>query len=277
MAVCPKCGYKLKITDWRPECPSCGVNLVYYGMEDRLREEADKAELEHAKLQPIIDRIKASLIGTTLAKVRILFLLLPVLAMFLPMGKVIFNLPFMAESKILNIITAVKIFIDYFDFNRLLNLLKDPLFAKETILFAVSLFSFALVLILFLLSLIFDVFSCTKHGVLRNIIIASIGIADSLVFFVSLFLLSNSLSANYSSVISVKPLWGFIGLIIGFAAIIAINVIYVKKGYEVKYTDVSELMLPYNERPSVIAKKQAAAEAAAAASDDGPEPAGEQS
>ena len=41
---CPKCNYKLKITDWRPECPKCGVNVMYYGIEDRLREEADKAE-----------------------------------------------------------------------------------------------------------------------------------------------------------------------------------------------------------------------------------------
>ena len=43
MAYCPKCGYKLKITDYKPECPSCGVNLMYYNMEERLAEDADKA------------------------------------------------------------------------------------------------------------------------------------------------------------------------------------------------------------------------------------------
>ena len=40
---CPKCNYKFKPTDWRPECPKCGVNVLYYGVEDRLRAEADKA------------------------------------------------------------------------------------------------------------------------------------------------------------------------------------------------------------------------------------------
>ena len=33
MAVCPKCGYKLKLTDWKPNCPKCGINLNYYGLE----------------------------------------------------------------------------------------------------------------------------------------------------------------------------------------------------------------------------------------------------
>ena len=34
MAKCPKCGRKLTLFDWKPNCPECGVNLVYYGMEE---------------------------------------------------------------------------------------------------------------------------------------------------------------------------------------------------------------------------------------------------
>ena len=41
--------------------------------------------------------------------------------------------------------------------------------------------------------------------------------------------------------------------------------IYKKKNIPVKYTDVEELKLPYNERPSTIEKKKAKAEAEAAA------------
>ena len=51
MANCPKCGAHLKLTDWRPTCPHCGINLIYYGMEERLLEDADKAESEHAVFQ----------------------------------------------------------------------------------------------------------------------------------------------------------------------------------------------------------------------------------
>ena len=46
MAVCPKCGYKLKLTDWKPNCPKCGINLNYYGLEEKLQEEADVAEID---------------------------------------------------------------------------------------------------------------------------------------------------------------------------------------------------------------------------------------
>jgi len=60
MAKCPKCGRKLTLFDWKPNCPNCGVNLVYYGMEERLLDEADKAEAEHARLQKRIDRLKAA-------------------------------------------------------------------------------------------------------------------------------------------------------------------------------------------------------------------------
>ena len=67
MANCPKCDYHLKLTDWRPNCPSCGVNLVYYGMEERLLADADKAEAEHSHFQKKIDRAKASFVGSKLA------------------------------------------------------------------------------------------------------------------------------------------------------------------------------------------------------------------
>lgn len=42
MANCPKCGAHLKVSDWRPTCPHCGINLIYYGMEERLLEDADQ-------------------------------------------------------------------------------------------------------------------------------------------------------------------------------------------------------------------------------------------
>ena len=44
MGTCPKCGAKLKKTDWRPNCWNCGVNIMYYGMEARLDEDAERAE-----------------------------------------------------------------------------------------------------------------------------------------------------------------------------------------------------------------------------------------
>ena len=57
--------------------------------------------------------------------------------------------------------------------------------------------------------------------------------------------------------------WAYILVLVLFAAMIVVNVIYKKKNIQVKYKDVSELLIPYNERPSTIAKKKAEAAAAA--------------
>ena len=80
MAKCPKCGRKLTLFDWKPNCPECGINLVYYGLEDKLLDEADAAEAEHAKLQKKIDRLKAAFIGSKLTIARIFLSLLPIAA-----------------------------------------------------------------------------------------------------------------------------------------------------------------------------------------------------
>lgn len=73
MAVCPKCGRKLKLTDIKPTCPGCGVNLLYYKIEERLEVDAINAELEHAKTQKRVDRAKDAMFGTPLAIVRLVF------------------------------------------------------------------------------------------------------------------------------------------------------------------------------------------------------------
>lgn len=54
---CPKCSAHLSIFYLKPECPKCGCNLMYYNMENRLDEDAEKAEAEYAKLYALIDKI----------------------------------------------------------------------------------------------------------------------------------------------------------------------------------------------------------------------------
>ncbi|MBQ7595483.1 MAG: hypothetical protein IJU45_02325 [Clostridia bacterium] len=89
MATCPKCEKKLKIYHWRPECPFCGVNMVYYNSNDRLLAETEQAEIEHALSQPGIDRAKASFFGSAPAIIRLILSVLPIGALFLPLVKVL--------------------------------------------------------------------------------------------------------------------------------------------------------------------------------------------
>ena len=87
MASCPHCGVKLRLADWRPECPGCGANLNYYEANQRLLDESEQAEIEHALFQPRIDRAKAAYAGSKWAILRVVLTLLPAGALFLPLLK----------------------------------------------------------------------------------------------------------------------------------------------------------------------------------------------
>ena len=89
MAKCPNCGRRLRLTDWKPDCPECGVNLNYFNANERLLVDSEKAEVEHAHFQPKVDRAKAAYKGSKLAILRIVFTLLPVGALFLPLCRII--------------------------------------------------------------------------------------------------------------------------------------------------------------------------------------------
>lgn len=84
-ATCPKCGHDLRLWNWRPNCPYCGVNMVQYRMEERLQDDADKAELEYAVFRPKLDRCKAATIGSKFAVLRLCCALLPTAAFALPL------------------------------------------------------------------------------------------------------------------------------------------------------------------------------------------------
>ena len=86
MAQCPKCGKRLRLYHWRPECPACGVNMIYYKSNDRLLAETEQAEIEHALHQPRIDRAKAAFFGSPPAIARIVLSVLPLGALFLPLA-----------------------------------------------------------------------------------------------------------------------------------------------------------------------------------------------
>lgn len=151
MAHCPNCGRKLHLYNWRPECPDCGVNMVYFKSNERLLAESEAAEIAHAKSQPSIDRAKASFFGSPLAIVRIVLSLLPIGGLFLP----VFN------GK--NII-GVYNYINENNFGAVLgNVLKGNLISISVLTLLVS-------AVMILVCLGCTVMSLGKHGTLRNFI-----------------------------------------------------------------------------------------------------------
>lgn len=267
MAECPKCGYKLRIKDWRPECPKCGVNVVYYGIEDRLREEADVAEYNHAKMQPRFDRLKFSLIGHPLSIVRLCIGLLPIVALLLPMGHISYTLPFGTHDTGVSLISIIMFFVNNgFDFDLVLGMFGSASLGKAFIFWAVALVGAAAVVLISLIGFILLTLSAAPRGMKRNIGFPVAGMVFATIGFIGYCLMIGELNAALPGIFtgSVLP-FAYIGVLICFAAMIVVNVIYKKKNIEVKYTDVSELLLPYDERPSTIAKKAGAAKEAEAA------------
>lgn len=260
---CPKCNYKLKITDIKPECPKCGVNVMYYGIEDRLREEADKAEYNHALSQPKYDRLKFSLIGHPLSIVRLVLGLLPIVALLLPMGKIGYVLPYLdGAPKTVNFIEIVMFFVNNgLDFDLLTKLFGSELVGTGMIMWAVSIVSLVLMVLVTLIGFFLLTLSAAKLGIIRNIIFPSIGIVLATVSFVCYNLMISNLNESLPGIFtgSVNPL-AYIAVVLVFIAMIAVNVVYKMKKIEVKYKDVSEFLLPYNERPSTLAKLKAESE-----------------
>lgn len=257
---CPKCNYKLKIKDWRPDCPKCGVNVVYYGIEERLRKEADAAEYEHAKMQPRFDRLKFSLIGHPLSIVRLVLGLLPIVATLIPSGTINYIVPFRTVNESVGLISIINFLSNAdLDVDLLTKLWGSDVIGKGMIYWTVALLGLLLALVVTLIGFIMLTLSAAPKGIKRNIAFPVIGMVFGTVSFVSFNLMISTLSTALPDIFSgsVSP-WGYIVMMLMYIAIIVVNIIYKKKNIEVKYTDVSELLLPYDERPSVIAKKQGA-------------------
>ena len=152
MAHCPNCGRKLHLYNWKPNCPDCGVNMVYFKSNERLLAETEAAEIAHAKSQPSIDRAKSSFLGSPVAISRSVISALPLAALFLPLFKT-------AQGSV-NAIGVYK-FLSSLDLGKAFG--GDP-FALGVVLLLVS-------AVMILVCMGCTVMSLGKHGRQRNLIL----------------------------------------------------------------------------------------------------------
>ena len=244
MANCPKCGKKLGLTNIKPECPSCGVNLLYYKIEERLEVDAINAEIEHAKTQKRIDRVKNATIGSPLSIVRLVLLLLVVGTLFLPLGTLHTVGPFFEENLTIN---ALEIYnkVSAMDFDGLFGMFGSPLLGKAFIFLAVSMVTILLTAVCALLQLILSILSSSPKGFVRNMIFASAGIIFTVVSIVCYNLFINNITPVLPGLVSGGVGFGAYCVIAAFAIIIAINIVIKAKGINVKYKQCYIDDVPY--------------------------------
>lgn len=256
MANCPKCGYKLRMIDVKADCPKCGVNLIYYNHQERLNEDADKAEEELINFQPKIDRVKFAFAGTKLSILRIILILLPIGMLFLPLANIASNgIPHHEIDTSFSLMSVIN------DFEAVLNFgLSYPTFAGSTlamIMFFVGLLCVVVVAVISLASLIACAFSCSPKGFKRNVTMASIGGFAGILGIISVAILNSQLAAafpeNYSGSVGI----GSILVVVGFALVITVNILIKKQNAPVKYKDVSEYVERIEKRKQELAEKEA--------------------
>ena len=223
MATCPKCGKKLHLYNWRPECPSCGANMVYYKSNERLLAETEKTEIEHAKFQPKVDRAKAAFFGSPWAIARIVLTLLPLPCLLLPLCG-------MANQEYVQSVNVVNIyqFLSDKGFGSVFSeAAKGDLLSLSVALLLVS-------AVMILVCLICTVMLLGKHGKARNLILNLIllgcGVGSAVCF---------ALSKYRSEIPQYTPAglkWGafvYCGLL---AALLIYNLYLAKRGLPVKKT-----------------------------------------
>ncbi len=170
MANCPKCGRKLHLTDWKPECPDCHVNMIYYKANERLLADSEKAEIEHAKSQPGIDRAKAAFFGSKFAIIRIVLSFIAIGPLFLPLWK---SVDAGGAAHSFNALDIYKVISEVPIGNIFGNALKGDLAAIGVAGMLIS-------AVLILVGIILLFMSLGKHGRLRNHIINGVKLAGAL-------------------------------------------------------------------------------------------------
>ncbi len=254
MAKCPKCGRKLTILDWRPNCPGCGVNLVYYGMEERLLKEADAAEAEHARLQKRIDRVKASFIGSKLTIIRIVLSILPIAALMLPLCTVSYSGPFIEATT--TSVNAIEIYnlVTSLDFDALITILGSSVVGTGFIGYAGALVCILLSLVMVIVSLVMLTLACSPKGNPRNIILNSLAIIFAAASGVFFNVFASNISAVFPDFISGSVSFGIFVYIAALALLLAINIIIAAKGVDVKYKPCFVGGLPAEEYFELVEK-----------------------
>lgn len=244
MAVCPKCGRKLKLTDYKPNCPDCGVNLLYYKIEERLEVDAINAELEHAKTQKRVDRAKDALFGTPLAIVRLVMLVVVVGMFFVPLATLHTVGPYFDNTTTIN---ALEIYnsVSDLDFDGLFVLAESPVLKTSLLALGISLVTIVISVVCALGEMIFSFLSSSPHGFSRNISFAVVGIASAVASLIFYNRFLTNIRTVFSGIVDGSIGVGVYLVIAAFVICIVLNIIIKVQNKPVKYKQSYVDNVPY--------------------------------
>ena len=232
---CPKCHHKIGKFDLGQNCKYCGVNLMYYNLEESLAEDAKLTELSFAKTRIFAAKVKAAFIGGPLQIIRLVMLFGCVGLLMVPFAT-------------LNVSTAL--YSQKFTFNALecYNALSAGTLDKlgtmsgSAVVGSVApkvqlLYYVILALaVICILQLVFVIISMAKPRAFSGVVAAMsvIGIGGSIFSIVAMSQISAAAKA-VGELASYKGGFGAYAAALGFAVMLALNLIMCIKGIEIKY------------------------------------------
>ena len=158
---CPKCGGEIPFYDIKPNCKHCGVNILYYTQDYQLERDAKRAELEGAVARMVIARLKAITVGSPLAIIRMIIMVLAVCALLVPFSSVNFRLSCYEETLSVGILGLIQSFSSGL-LELLPEYLKSTLLSEGTLGALIMLIFFVLIVILDLVIFVFFVLGIFK-------------------------------------------------------------------------------------------------------------------
>lgn len=235
LANCPKCSYKLRIIDWKPECPNCGVNLNYCNFEEQFYIDAKGAEMDVAKIRVKWARVKASFVGGKLPVARLSLSILPLLTMLLSYGNFKIAIPLFEKKMPFNIIGLYSFFTDG-TLNYLTALKSSEIvgiFARHAVNIFFGLSAVAvLALLLFFLELL-----CFISIKKMTIIMAAVSAMGIITAAWSIIAVNNFSKVTVSEIFTVGNGFGGFAVILAFAVMLGLNLAVAKKGIPIHYME----------------------------------------
>ena len=183
---CPKCGAKLSPFYLKPNCPSCGVNIVQSGFDERLESDKIRAEKEWERFDNFLNGLKMSSIGLPIAIVRLISFFLPIVALLIPVYKV--------NGAGINLISIIK------------SIISDSASVFQNKATLLCFISFAAVILTSLVCAVISLFSYTKNGYKRNIILSGIQICTFIALSTAAVINGASIFAGATAVILLQIL-----------------------------------------------------------------------
>ena len=183
---CPKCGAKLSPFYLKPNCPSCGVNIVQYGFDERLESDKIRAEKEWELFDNFLNGLKMSSIGSPIAIIRLISFFLPIVALLIPVYKV--------NGAGINLISIIK------------SIISDSASVFQNKAMLLCFISFAAVILTSLVCAVISLFSYTKNGYKRNIILSGIQICIFIALSTAAVINGASIFAGAAAVILLQIL-----------------------------------------------------------------------